>query len=276
MSSEERSAKPRIRILHHMARTGGTLICRCLASMNNVVLLSEIHPGGMKVFNPLRQAHAWYNLLRPQDLARAGSGEMSFVEAIRLIETRAREEGRILVLRDWSHLDYIGIPFDSPTFRSVLADTLGSEFELLRFSTVRHPQDQWLSLSQIAVYRERVGAVKFLRGTKRFAEAAVGTGFIRYEDFTREPDAALRTICAALELEFDPGYRARWMHYGNITGDVLPGRAGDVIAPLPRQAMDPREERRFRALANYAETTALLGYPPETLGASPDGASANV
>ena len=276
MSSESSAVKTRIRILHHMARTGGTVICRCLASMNNLVLLSEIHPDGMKVFNPLRQAHAWYGLLGADDLGRARRGEIGFVEAIRLIARRAREEGRILLLRDWSHLDYIGIPYSSPTFRSALADTLKPEFELLRFSTVRHPRDQWLSLSQDAIYRKQLGTVKFLRGARRFAEAAVGTGFIRYEDFTREPDAALRTICSALELEFDPGYQSRWMHHVNITGDILPGRASSVIAPLPRQAMDPKEERRFVAQANYAETTALLGYPPESRGATPDAANANV
>ena len=32
------------RVLHHMACTGGTLISRCLATMPNVVLLSEIDP----------------------------------------------------------------------------------------------------------------------------------------------------------------------------------------------------------------------------------------
>jgi len=276
MSSDERPAKPRIRILHHLARTGGTLICRCLASMKNVVLLSEIHPGGMTVFNPLQQAHTWYGLLTPDDLGRARGGEIGFLEAIQLIARRCAEADRILVLRDWSHLDYMGVPYGSPTFRSALADILRPEFELLRFSTVRHPQDQWLSLSQTAVYRERLGAVKFLRGTRRFAQAAVETGFIRYEDFTREPDAALRTICSALGLDFDAGYQARWMHHANITGDILPGRAGGVIAPLPRQAMAPKEELRFRALANYLATIALLGYPPETPGATPDPASANV
>jgi len=36
--------KPRIRLLHQLGRSGGTLISRCLGSMQGVVLLSEIHP----------------------------------------------------------------------------------------------------------------------------------------------------------------------------------------------------------------------------------------
>ena len=36
--------KPTIRIIHHFACSGGTLISRCLSSMPNVFLLSEVHP----------------------------------------------------------------------------------------------------------------------------------------------------------------------------------------------------------------------------------------
>ena len=260
MNSRGAAKKPRIRIIHHMARTGGTLICRCLASMKDVVLLSEIHPAGMKMFNPLQQAHDWYGLLEPEDEARARRGEFGFLEAIQLISRRCEVANLTLLLRDWSHLDYTGVPYASPSFRSTLADALTGEFEVVRFSTVRHPLDQWLSLSQNSVYREQLGAVKFLRGVRRFAESAVETGFVRYEDFARDPDRGLRDICAALQLEFDPGYATRWMYHVNITGDVLPGRAGERIAVLQRQTVDAKEEARFRSLANYTETVALLGY----------------
>ena len=260
MRSEPGARKPRIRLLHHMARTGGTLISRCLASMDDVVLLSEIHPGGWKMFNPLQQAHDWYGLLEPDEEARARRGEFGFLEAIRLISDRCEAQQRTLVLRDWSHLDYTGVPYGTPTFRSALAEVLDPEFEVIRFSTVRHPLDQWLSLSQNAVYREQLGAVKFLRGARRFAEAAVETGFVRYEDFGLDPDRRLREICAAMQMNFDPGYANRWAQYANITGDVRPGRAGDRIASLPRQGLDGREEAHFRSMANYAETLALLGY----------------
>ena len=243
-----------------MARTGGTVICRCLASMKDVVLLSEIHPAGMQMFNPLQQAHDWYGLLDPEEKAQARRGEFGFLEAVQLIWQRCESANRVLVLRDWSHLDYTGVPFTMPSFRSALADTLSAAFEVVRFSTVRHPLDQWLSLSLSKVYREQLGAVKFLRGARRFAESAVETGFVRFEDFTRNPDRGLRDICTALQLEFDPGYATRWMHHVNITGDVFPGRAGDRITPLPRQAVNPGTESRFRSMANYAETVALLGY----------------
>ncbi|EMI22529.1 hypothetical protein RMSM_00554 [Rhodopirellula maiorica SM1] len=34
-------------LLHHLARTGGTLFSRCLAAMDSVYLLSEINPLGV-------------------------------------------------------------------------------------------------------------------------------------------------------------------------------------------------------------------------------------
>ncbi len=244
-----------------MARTGGTVICRCLASMQDVVLLSEIHPLGTQKFNPIAQAQAWYDLLSDEDLESARSGRLSFLEVMQLIAQRCSEHGRILVVRDWSHLDYTGVPFTQPRYRSLLAEKLQPAFSLVRYSTVRHPLDQWLSMAQQAVFQERLGPARFLRGASRFAESARQTGFMRFEDFTRDNDTALRQLCAGLELEFDPGYREKWQAYTRITGDMLPGRSGsDHIAPLPRQAMDATEKRRFCSLPQYVSTINSLGY----------------
>src|SRR5690606_26210779 len=36
--------KEPVRIVHHFACTGGTLICKCIAAMPNTQLLSEVNP----------------------------------------------------------------------------------------------------------------------------------------------------------------------------------------------------------------------------------------
>jgi hypothetical protein len=126
---------------------------------------------------------------------------------------------------------------------------------------VRHPLDQWLSVAQQAVFQERLGPARFLRGASRFAESAVQTGFIRFEDFTHDSDLALRQLCAGLELAFDPGYREKWGSYTHITGDVLPGRSsGDRIAPLSRLPMSEAERQRFCSSAHYGLIIDSLGY----------------
>ena len=89
--------KPRIRILHNLARSGGTLVSKCLGCMDRVALLSEIHPLGTQMFNPLTQAHDWYGLLESEDI---NPGKHDFVDVIKLIEQRCRETGKTLVIRD--------------------------------------------------------------------------------------------------------------------------------------------------------------------------------
>jgi protein O-GlcNAc transferase len=261
MQPETSGLRPRIRILHQLARSGGTVICRCLASMESVVLLSEIHPQGLRMFNPLQQAIEWYGLLRPADVARAETGKLSFNAAIAMIAERCAEQDKILVLRDWNHLDYIGLPFAQPGYRPLLADSLHAEFELIRFATVRHPLDQWLSLSRNPLFAERLPPGKYLKGVRRFAEMASGTGMLHYEDFTASPDDALLRLCTALQIPFDPAYRQRWASYNNITGDVLPGRseAGEIKS-LPRQDRAAEVQQAFEARADYQRILNLMNY----------------
>jgi hypothetical protein len=251
---------PVIRVIHHMARSGGTIICRCLASMENVVLLSEIHPQGTGMFNPLQQAADWHGLMNAGDAREFAENPPDFIGAISRIEQRCRDAGKQLVIRDWSHLDYTGLPFGRPSYRPVLAETLAPHFLLHRVSTVRHPVDQWLSITRHPRFRASLQPGSYLEGCLAFAREAVRTGFFRYEDFTADPDGVLEALCAALELPFDPGYRDRWRNWDRITGDVLPGRAGSKIRSLPRQDENDGRLAAITGQAALPEILGLLGY----------------
>jgi hypothetical protein len=87
-------------LLHHLARTGGTLISRCLASMQGICLLSEINPLGTAHFNPLKQAARWYGLIAEHEMDGLElDSEEQFRAAMELIHTRAQEQGLTLVVR---------------------------------------------------------------------------------------------------------------------------------------------------------------------------------
>lgn len=156
-------------LLHRLARTGGTLLCRCLASMDSVYLLSEINPRGVAHFNPLRQAADWYGLVAPEEIFDfQGSDEqldsVKFREAIALLAQRTAERGAKLVVRDWSHLDWVGLPFISqPPLRSSW-DTIDPDWSLLgpRCASVRHPVDQYLSTRSLSVIKKRDDSGKTL------------------------------------------------------------------------------------------------------------------
>jgi hypothetical protein len=259
---DEDGSKPVVRILHHMARSGGTVIAKCLGSMDGVVLLSEIHPAGTRYFNPLQQAHQWFGLLTPGDLRRLQTGgTVDFRDAISLIAERCSTKGKVLLLRDWSHLDFTAVPFlPEPSYRLTLAEVLAERFRVVHTASVRHPIDQWLSLRRLPLLQGKISVGEFLRGYARFSEHCIDIGFVRYEDFTVDPDAQLRTLCERLRLRYDPGYRGRWAAYQKVTGDRQGNRSQREIKPLPRQAMEPGLLEALESNADYLHALELLGY----------------
>ena len=255
-------ARPELRLVHHMARSGGTLFSKCLGCMDGVLLLSEIHPLGTSWFNPLDQAQGWFRLLTAADVADLRRrGGVSFADAIGLIRRRAADRGRALVVRDWSHLDFTGVPFvERPAYRLLTAEALHPAFALRQLCTVRHPLDQWLSLRRLALVQGRLTPEAYLHGYRRFAEVAAAVGFVRYEDLTREPAPMMRRVCERLALPFDPGFEDRWWHYRLVTGDVFGTRNGTALRPTPRRELEPDLAERFAANDDYAAALALLGY----------------
>jgi hypothetical protein len=253
-----------LRLLHHLARSGGTLISRCLASMRGVALLSEIHPAGaalhFPLYDPLDQARRWYGLVDEAEAARLGRTRPErFAATIALIEERCRAHGLSLVIRDWSHLDFIGAPFRRETgMRLETAAVLAPRFVLRSFATVRHPIPQWLSLRRILGDAE-LPLERYLTGCRAYAEAAAAMGFARYEDFTAAPARELARIAAALELAYDPGFLERWPAYRNVTGDA-PAANGTAISPAKPRALPPGLAARFAGNADYRRTLELLGY----------------
>lgn len=250
-----------IRILSNLARAGGTLVSKCLGSMDNVVLLSEIHPLGTQFFDPLRQAQSWYDLLRPEDLY---GRQLDLVDAIRLIEQRCTEQGKTLLIRDWAHLDFIGTPFiANPPNKLQLTECLAPEFSVLQHAVTRHPVDQWLSTARLDIMRGRLGLDAFLAGYRRFAEECVKTGFTRYEDFTRKPAFELQKLCARLEMKYDGKFIKRWHRNTRVTGDMSGSSRGSklrTIRPLAQPPVAPDLLSVFQQNPDYREAISLLGY----------------
>lgn len=254
------SAAPPLRIVHNLARSGGTLISRCLGSMTGVAVLSEIHPMAAHMMNPVAQAKHWFGLLSDEDCARGTTG---FDDAIELIAQRSTERGMQLVIREWTHWDYIGQPFvEKPRNRSLLADILQSRFRLLQAAIVRHPIDQWLSLRELALIHGKVGLGSYLEGYRRYADLCVQTGFVRYEDFTAAPQEQIASLCKLLELNYDADFIHRWPENDRYTGHKGGARGERVreIRQLPRRKVELGLFEAFEADRNYREILNLLGY----------------
>ena len=262
MNSEQRL--PSIRVIHHLARCGGTLICRCLGSMREVVLLSEVHPHGMKVFDPLKQARDWFQLLTDEDLATVEpEGPYRFLNAIELIHGRAEEQDKTLVLRDWTHLDFTGVPFNIPlTYRLTSALQLRHRFRVVQVATVRHPINQWLSFHKTVSQDLQLDS--FLYGYRRFAEVAAEIGFVRYEDFVAQPESQMQTLCDQLEVNYDAAFIDKWPQYQTITGNTGGGEMTcSVIEQRARRPSSPELLEQCFANEDYRRAIEVLGYRHE-------------
>lgn len=257
------AGKPVIRVLHNLARSGGTVIAQCVGALPGVALLSEIHPAGARFIDPYRQAQEWYGLLTAAEAARfAADPEALFLEAIRLVDARAQAQGLTLVLRDWSHLDFIGLPhLTAPTGRRGLTEAVAALYAIRETCTVRHPIDQWQSTRRLAGVRGRVQLADFLAGYRRFAELAVELGFLRFEDFVAAPEAAMRILAERLDLAYDPIFLERWADNDKVTGDrPAPDKRRTAIAPPRRRPLEPGLLEQFESHPDYAPALALLGY----------------
>lgn len=258
------SRKPTIRIVRNLARSGGTLIGKCIGCMEGVTLISEIHPADLKTTKPMMQAQKWFGLIQTKDIVQWKVRPPNVLQFVHMCDTRAQAMGQTLVLRDWSHLDYIGVPFATPKHGFALSDALEAAYDVEFVTTVRHPVDQYMSLMQLHVVSEKLVFEKYLYGCMRFAEFAAEHGFTRYEDFTKDPDSALRSLCEGLNLDFDPGYRDRWHQYTTITGDTVPalgrGSMKKTIEHFERKPIEDSLLAAFRENGDYRRACALLGY----------------
>lgn len=257
-----------VAVVHQMARTGGTLVNRCLGSMRHILVLSEVHP-----LDPqrkiTRQAASWFRLLSEDDgpWLRGLSDRDSlsaFADTVVLLAERCVAQSRYLVLRDWSHLDFLGVPFvQSPPMRLRTEESLRGRCELRQAFVVRHPLDQYASSASRPGMAPHLTPARFLDAYHAFARLAAAGGFQRYEDLVADPDEELGILCRRLQVPFDPGYRERWQSYDKLTGDSAGPSRGftqSKIAPLPSRSLDEVVRATLRRDPNYAESLELLGY----------------
>lgn len=262
---------PMVRILHMLPRSGGTVIARCLGCMDNVVLLSEVHPRAseeLTMLDPVWQAQAWFGFFADLPDAHRALADEPFSAKIGRISAEAMTRNSHLVLRDWTHLDFTGFPHvRDPSCRFSILDALQGAFAIRNVALVRHPLPQFRShralmltgASDKSAFIDKWFTPEFFaRAYLLYAREATKSGYCRYEDFLAKPERFMKALCASLDLSYDDGYRDRWRDYRTVTGAVE--ERTDDIRTTPRVALPAALEVRLRASADYATACALLGY----------------
>lgn len=244
----------KIRTVHHLSATGGTLISHAIASLQHVFLLSELNPltrpeVRFDPIDPLAQLGARYDLLTDYDYNAA------FLERLRPVAEAVERRDGILVIRDHSHSDWLG---GTCRGQSALLSALRPVYETASVVTLRHPIEAYSSM-MLNGWDEEVGDFDTYCGrTLQFVDYFSDSTVFHYEDFVIGPGKILSAICEALELPFSTDWEQRFRQV-TLTGDS--GRGLDhPIQPLPVKPISERLLSEIRRSSNFLSLADRFGY----------------
>jgi hypothetical protein len=256
----EANNKPRIRIFHHLACSGGTLISKCISAQPNVFLLSEVHPfttihlnADKPPFAPsdLTSLSRYANIPHIDEYARR-----EFLSAVKLADTHIRKYGGALVLRDHSHSDFcVG---QSKRNECGLTSVLKDDFEILSVISIRDPIDSYLSLTKNNWRHFTPESFnEYCKRVLNFLAAYKDHKVFLYEDFVANPMDVLNQLCAELDLPFREESIDIFDVF-KVSGDS--GRSGSTISQRERLKLDTSVESEIRRSKNYRLIADRFGY----------------
>lgn len=231
----QKRAKSKLRIIHHLACSGGTLISKCIAALPNVYLISEAHPHSqlhMQTQKPQYRPTDIISLSRYANVPDSEKlAEQVFLSDIQILQKHVDEKGGVIVLRDHSHVDFcVSDDFvDKPSLMSLLS----SQFEIMPIVTVRHPIDSYLSLLNNGwVHFEPKTFDEYCRRYLAFISHFKSTQIMKYETFVKKPVSEMKRLSNKLDLPFTDSFMETFPAFA-VTGDS--GRGGEQIAVRERR-----------------------------------------
>ncbi len=240
------------------ARSGGTLLNRCLGSLPNTVVLSEVNPLGsgggapIKADTPYEQALRWYGInLKSRDFT--GS-------ILELIEF-CKQKGLSLIIRDWSVVNFMPMPQNNyePPYRFLTLEALKNKCNVTAFAFVRNAIDVFLSQgAEINIFSS-----SYLQYVKAIINLRIP--IFKFEDFCKFPEKVLGSICRLGEIDFSDTFR-NFSSFVNVNGDVQVkgksrgGRYNEIIV-LPRKRVGAKKADIINNCEKIKEANELLGYP---------------
>lgn len=249
---------PPVRLLHHFACTGGTLISKFLAASPNVRLLSEVDPLSpiaKHQFSPLDlAAHFQQSSATMRDAEKMDI----FLSTLEAIYRQVILRGETLVLRDHPHSHFCtGARIAN---RPTLSEIIAPRFPIVSVVTVRHPLDSFLSvLANRFTHFSPLTLEEYCTRYRAFLAAYAAAPIVKYEDLLEDPEHYTPVLCRELEIPYEP---EAWNWIGGVTLTGDSGRSGDIARPRPRRDIPENVVEMRKNSASYEALCEQLNYAP--------------
>ncbi|WP_395340304.1 hypothetical protein PN836_016570 [Ningiella sp. W23] len=259
LEKNKSNEKPILRVVHHFACSGGTIITKCLAAMPNVFVLSETHPLSKNHVGHL----ARYSPTDITTLSRfAGIPDLEklairlFITNIKAVNKHVSERGGTLVLREHTHIDYC---VGKKIARAPIVETcLDKDFEIISLATVRNPIDSYISLQTNNWLQFKPATFdEYCKRLFRFLSRYPLENIVKYEDFTKKPHKAINRMCKILNIKFDGSF-SDITELFTMTGDS--GRASNKIEKRERRDISDDFRNEIHSSAYFQKVKSLLCY----------------
>ena len=247
-------------LVHHFACSGGTLISKCIASMPNVCLLSELDPLSAHGFDPTRPDFAPTDILRHLRYARTDTPadvvQETYLSALDTAYSLLGRSGRQIVIRDHTHSHYCThADIDSrPTHLEIIQD----RFDVRPILTVRNPVDSYISLQENGwIMHHPPNFDEYCRRYLRFLDDHRDVPLYKYEDIIASPRPMLQAICSEMQIDYDDGFEAV-ISVIPLTGDS--GRMGTRISHRPPKPRPASLLKEMDDSSHYSDLISRLAY----------------
>lgn len=253
-------------VLYAFARSGGTLVNRCLGCIPGNLILSEINPHA-SVISIEQQALDWLKLLAEYEIP--AFSRKPYVEKIFYLQNLAQAKGCNLIIRDWCSVNFLSNPIESdilvPSF--VLEQkTYLQHYEFHGSAVVvsRRAADVYESITRSFQHLQNLNIEDFGESYLKYAAAVSNYPIIHYERICTNPKETISKICNLLGINYDESFIFNFSRFENCTGDTnrpQPSRGIQLesIRPL-RSYTDSPNYIAASKNENCQKADELLGY----------------
>lgn len=194
------SKKPTIRIIHHLACSGGAELVKYISAMPNVYLLNEVHPfiraknesPSLELTSKTKDKHMPFNV--------SLNGQI-FLDNIKTLHQHVSQLGLDLVISDNAFFDYLS---EERLHRKSIVGLLENEFNILSVVLHRDTIDTFASLANSDFFQhKKLSFNEYCERALSFILDYSSANFISYEDLSGSTEKTVKNVCKQLKIGFN-------------------------------------------------------------------------